>query len=333
MHKETTVAEPSETYIDTLHSLIEKEMQLIDECLLHNLQSQVPLINQVYHYITQKKGKRLRPALLILVAKHFSYSGQQHIPLASIIELIHTATLLHDDVVDASLLRRGQETVNQRWGNEASVLIGDFLYSKAFQLTGEINSSRIMSILAETSNILAEGELQQLLHRSDPTTTEADYLNVIKNKTAKLFSASARLGAVLAKRNATEEEHIAEYGMQLGIAFQLIDDVLDYNADRTLGKNIGDDLAAGRPTLPILYAMWHSDTKEQEIIRRAITDHNRDAINTVQNIINKTGAIEYTIALAQKTAEYASASLAHFDNSQYLEVMYNMAQYAITRKF
>lgn len=327
MHKPQTSTQD----IYTLYSMIDEDMQLMDSCILQNLQSKVTLINQVSDHITQYKGKRLRPALMLLVARHFAYDGQQHVTLAAIIELIHSATLLHDDVVDASLLRRGQETINQQWGNEAGVLIGDFLFSRAFQMMLQINSMRVIEILAEATNTIAEGEVQQLIHNANPYTTETDYINIIQNKTAKLFEAAARLGTILSKRSAIEEQQMAKYGMHLGTAFQLVDDILDYNADQTLGKNIGDDLAEGRPTLPLLYAMLHSNNEEQKIIQQAINGKRND-IEAIQHIIKNTGAIEYTVGIAQKEAALASAALSQFTDSQYLDAMYNMAQYTITRK-
>ncbi|MCH8263001.1 MAG: polyprenyl synthetase family protein, partial [Proteobacteria bacterium] len=216
--------------MDALRSLICEDMGRVDALIQKSLQSDVVLINQVGHHIVNSGGKRLRPALLLLVARHFAYSGSQHINLAAIIEFIHTATLLHDDVVDASLLRRGQETANQRWGNEASVLVGDFLYSRAFQMMVDTNSMRVMDVLSKATNAIAEGEVQQLLNIHDPEITEINYIDVIQSKTAKLFEAAGRLGAILCERKLEDEQAMAKYGMHLGTAFQLIDDVLDYNA-------------------------------------------------------------------------------------------------------
>ena len=235
----TSAPEPPESYIDTLHGLIYEDMRLVDNLIHESLQSEVVLINQVGHHIVNSGGKRLRPALLLLIAQHFGYSGSQHINLAAILEFIHTATLLHDDVVDASILRRGQETANQKWGNEASVLVGDFLYSRAFQMMVDTNSMRVMDVLSEATNTIAEGEVQQLLNSHDPDTTEISYIDVIQSKTAKLFEAAGRLGAILGKRDHDDEQAMARYGMHLGTAFQLIDDVLDYSTPNSaLGKNI-----------------------------------------------------------------------------------------------
>jgi octaprenyl-diphosphate synthase len=335
----TSAPEQPENYVDTLHGLIYEDMQLVDNLIHDSLQSDVVLINQVGHYIVNSGGKRLRPALLLLIARHFEYSGSQHINLAAILEFIHTATLLHDDVVDASILRRGQETANQKWGNEASVLVGDFLYSRAFQMMVDTNSMRVMDILSEATNTIAEGEVQQLLNRHDPDTTEVSYIDVIQSKTAKLFEAAGRLGAILGERELDDEQAMARYGMHLGTAFQLIDDVLDYSTPNSaLGKNIGDDLSEGKPTLPLLYAMWHSSDKEADIIREGILNGGLDNIDVIQKIIHKTGAIEYTAELAQKEADLAIRSLERFSSNEnpsteYLDAMVKLAKFSVDRRF
>ncbi|MFT5425489.1 MAG: octaprenyl-diphosphate synthase [Gammaproteobacteria bacterium] len=323
-----------ESDIDTLRSLIAEDMGLVDTLIRECLQSDVILINQVGHHIVNSGGKRLRPALLLLITRHFGYSGSQHINLAAIIEFIHTATLLHDDVVDASILRRGQETANQRWGNEASVLVGDFLYSRAFQMMVDTNSMRVMDVLSEATNTIAEGEVQQLLNSHDPETTEINYIDVIQSKTAKLFEAAGRLGAILSERDVEDELAMAKYGMHLGTAFQLIDDVLDYSASSSaLGKNIGDDLTEGKPTLPLLYAMWNSQEDEANIIRNAVINGGLENIDIIQQIMKKTGAIEYTAKLAQKEADLAIESLERFANTKYLDAMYNLAKFSVERCF
>jgi octaprenyl-diphosphate synthase len=330
----TSTPEQPENYIDTLHGLIYEDMRLVDNLIQESLQSDVVLINQVGHHIVNSGGKRLRPALLLLIARHFGYSGSQHINLAAIIEFIHTATLLHDDVVDASLLRRGQETANQRWGNEASVLVGDFLYSRAFQMMVDTNSMRVMDVLSEATNTIAEGEVQQLLNSHDPDTSEASYIDVIQSKTAKLFEAAGRLGAILSERDPDDEQAMARYGMHLGTAFQLIDDVLDYSTPNSaLGKNIGDDLAEGKPTLPLLYAMWNSSDKEANIIREGILNGGLDNIDVIQKIIKQTGAIEYTAELAQKEADLAVESLQGFSSTECLDAMVNLAKFSVERQF
>ena len=330
----STTQTPTESYIETLHALINKDMRLVDNLIQESLQSDVVLINQVGHHIVNSGGKRLRPALLLLIARHFDYSGSQHINLAAIIEFIHTATLLHDDVVDASILRRGQETANQRWGNEASVLVGDFLYSRAFQMMVETNSMRVMDVLSEATNAIAEGEVQQLLNSHDPETSEISYIDVIQSKTAKLFEAAGRLGAILSERSLVDEQAMAKYGMHLGTAFQLIDDVLDYSASSSeLGKNIGDDLAEGKPTLPLLYALWNSQGNEANIIREGILNGGLVNLDVIQKIINETGAIEYTADLAQREANLAIESLAHFQTTDYLDAMVNLAKFSVERRF
>lgn len=323
--------------INAQHPLIHADMKKIDQLIAENLQSKITLINQISQHITNNRGKRLRPILLLLTAKHFSCAPQniQHaINLATIIELIHTATLLHDDVVDASLLRRGQQTANQLWGNETSVLVGDFLYSRAFQMMVRTDSIRIMEVLSEATNTIAEGEVQQLINCHDPDIIEHDYLDVIHNKTAKLFEAATRLGAILSQRSADEEQQIAQYGMHLGTAFQLIDDTLDYSeSTTTLGKNIGDDLAEGKPTLPLLYAMWNSNEKDSQLIRQAIINGTLNNLDNIIQIIIKTGAIEYTTALAQQEIQLAISILDNFSASQYLDAMYNLAEYSVTRNY
>lgn len=335
----TSAPEQPDNYIDTLHGLIYEDMQLVDKLIHKSLQSDVVLINQVGHHIVNSGGKRLRPALLLLITQHFGYSGSQHINLAAILEFIHTATLLHDDVVDASILRRGQETANQKWGNEASVLVGDFLYSRAFQMMVDTNSMRVMDILSEATNTIAEGEVQQLLNSHDPDTTEVSYIDVIQSKTAKLFEAAGRLGAILGERELDDEQAMARYGMHLGTAFQLIDDVLDYSTPNSaLGKNIGDDLSEGKPTLPLLYAMWHSSDKDANIIREGILNGGLENIDIIQKIIMETGAIEYTAEIAQKEADLAIESLQRFsDNNnsgtKYLDAMVKLAKFSVERQF
>ena len=319
--------------IQDIRTLVTEEMRAVDRLIEDCLHSDIPLIDQLGHYIVNSGGKRLRPILILLIANHFNYHGNQHINIAAIIELVHTATLLHDDVVDASALRRGQATANQRWGNEASVLVGDFLYSRAFQMMVDTESMRVMEILSKATNTIAEGEVQQLLNRNDPKITEARYLKVIRSKTAKLFEASAQLAAVVCKRPKNEELALAKYGAYLGMAFQLIDDVLDYSATSSeLGKNIGDDLAEGKPTLPLLYAMWHGNPTESKLIRQAITNGGLDNIRMIKQAIASTGAIAYTARLAEKAAGKAIKSLSIFRRSSvYLASLQGLARFAVER--
>lgn len=307
-------------------------MSRVNELIHAQLHSDVTLIDQLGHYIVNSGGKRLRPALVLLSAGVFNYQGEKHIQLAAIIEFIHTATLLHDDVVDASLLRRGRSTANQRWGNEASVLVGDFVYSRAFQMMVTVDSMRIMDILSEATNTIAEGEVQQLLNRHDPETTEERYLQVIHDKTAKLFEAAAQLGAVVAERPGKEERAMADYGKCLGVAYQLLDDVFDYSATTDeLGKNIGDDLAEGKPTLPLLYAMWNGNEEQSALIKQAIENGGLENIDAVKDAIHSTKAIAYTADIAKQASDRAIAALDGLPSSPYLDALRALARYSVER--
>jgi octaprenyl-diphosphate synthase len=325
---------PPGVTLEAIHGLVAEDMARVNALIRQRLHSEVNLIQQLGQYIVESGGKRLRPVLLLLTARAFGYHGEQHIPLAAIIEFIHTATLLHDDVVDASKLRRGRQTANQLWGNEASVLVGDFLYSRAFQMMVEVGSMRIMEILSEATNVIAEGEVQQLLNRHDPGTSLERYLQVIRNKTAKLFEAAAQIGAVLAGRPPDEERIMARYGIHLGTAYQLVDDVLDYSASAVeLGKNIGDDLAEGKPTLPLLYALWQGSETESAMIRDAISRGGLDNIEAISAAIARTGAIAYTAALAREEADKAVSILSGLPPSPYLQALYDLAIFAVERHY
>lgn len=296
------------------------------------LSSDVVLVNQLSHYIIDSGGKRLRPILAILAARAYGYEGTIHHLLAAIVEFIHTATLLHDDVVDESDLRRGRETANALFGNAASVLVGDFVYSRAFEMMVDVNSMRVMAILANTTNVIAEGEVMQLMNVHDAATSEARYLEVIQCKTAKLFEAATRLGAVLCDRSSAEEQAMANYGMHLGAAFQLIDDVLDYVSNsEDMGKNVGDDLAEGKPTLPLIYAMRQGSEEQAALIGKAIEQGGYDMINEVQAILQQTGALEYTEAMAQREAEQAIKQLEHLPDSEYKQALEQLAQFSVHR--
>jgi len=324
------MATPSD--MDLIRNLIATDMNKVNTLIEERLYSEVQLINQLSHYIINSGGKRLRPALVLLSAGVFSYKGSQHINLAAIVEFIHTACLLHDDVVDASRLRRGMETANQRWGNEASVLVGDFLYSRAFQMMVEADSMPIMAILAETTNTIAEGEVQQLLNRHDPDTTEARYLEVIYKKTAKLFQAAAHLGAIINDCDEEQQQALADYGRHVGTAYQLIDDVLDYSATSDkLGKNIGDDLSEGKPTLPLIYAMNHSPSTVSGMIRHAIETGGLKDLENIKGAIEDTGAIKYTAQLARDEADRALAAIAGLPDSEHLEALHALARFAVQR--
>lgn len=322
------------TSLDTMYALVAGDMRLVNELIERRLYSGVELINQLSHYIINSGGKRLRPALVLLSARAIGYDGNRHIDLAAIIEFIHTATLLHDDVVDASQLRRGHLTANQRWGNEASVLVGDFLYSRAFQMMVDLGSMRVMEILSDATNVIAEGEVQQLLNRHDPQTTLERYLQVIHNKTAKLFEAASQVGVVLTGGGPAQEHAMAGYGMCLGTAYQLIDDVLDYSASsEQLGKNIGDDLSEGKPTLPLLYAMWNGNDQESSLIAEAIQQGGLERIDAISAAIERTGAIAYTAALAREQANEAMNKLAAIPASPYRDALYDLAAFAVDRRY
>lgn len=314
--------------------LVADEMKSVDQLIIDRLSSDVVLINQMGHYIVNSGGKRLRPALVLLAAGACGYSGGQSRLVAAIVEFIHTATLLHDDVVDESQLRRGRETANALWGNEASVLVGDFLYSRSFEMMVEVGSMRVMDILSHTTNTIAEGEVMQLLNINDPDTTEERYLEVIRSKTAKLFEAACRLGAVIAARPEQEELALAAYGMHLGTAFQLIDDVLDYEAsEEKLGKEPGDDLAEGKPTLPLIYAMQNGSETQAALIRNAIEKGGRDNIDAVLEIIHATGAIDATRQAAGREAELASQQLEQLAESEYRDALAQLAASSVSRDF
>ena len=320
--------------IQSIYSLIEQDMAAVDAMIHARLQSDVVLINQLGHYIINSGGKRLRPALAILSARACGYQGEQHANLATIIEFIHTATLLHDDVVDGSELRRGKETANTLWGNEASVLVGDFLYTRSFEMMVEMDSMPLMKILSHTTNIIAEGEVLQLLNCNDPDTSEAAYLEVIHHKTAKLFEAAGQLGAVISQSASDIEQAMARYAMHLGSAFQLVDDLLDYSeSSETIGKNIGDDLAEGKATLPLIYAMQHGNEDQKQIIRHAIEQGERDRIDEVVIIIHETGAIDYTSQAALKEAEQAKAALEILPDSVYKEALLSLADFSVERHY
>jgi octaprenyl-diphosphate synthase len=309
-------------------------MVAMDEVIRVKLHSDVVLVRQVGEYIINSGGKRLRPALVILSAGAFGYAGKYHHNLAAIIEFIHTATLLHDDVVDASKLRRSKATANALFGNAASVLVGDFLYSRAFQMMVEVNNMRIMQVLADATNTIAEGEVLQLLNCRNPDVKEENYLQVIQYKTAKLFEAATRLGAILCSVTPAEEESMAAYGMHLGTAFQLTDDMLDYSGDyHDTGKNLGDDLAEGKPTLPLIYAMKTGSEKQVTIVRNAIKQGGEGSLQAVLDVIQKTDALDYTRQKAETESSMASAAISSLPNSNYKECLLQLATFAVARNY
>jgi octaprenyl-diphosphate synthase len=314
-------------------ALAHDDMRAVDRLISASLESDVALVSQVSEYIVMSGGKRLRPMIVLLAARAFGYGGPQHVRAAAIIEFIHTATLLHDDVVDSSSRRRGKDSANTVFGNQASVLVGDFLYSRAFQMMVEIDSMRVMQILADATNTIAAGEVLQLMNVHDPDTTEAAYQQVIYRKTARLFEAGAQIAAVLAERSAAEESSMIRYGQELGRAFQLVDDALDFNASADeLGKNLGDDLAEGKATLPLIYAMRKGSAVDRELIRGAILEGGLDNLERIQAIIESTGALQYTAARAQEAADHAIAALADVPDSDYKQALIAIAEFAVQRR-
>ncbi|MFH1493618.1 MAG: octaprenyl diphosphate synthase [Pseudomonadota bacterium] len=318
--------------LEAIRDCIESDMRDVDAVIRQRLHSEVVLIRQVSEYIINSGGKRLRPALVLLAAGAFGYRGTHHHELAAVVEFIHTATLLHDDVVDESSLRRGRATANAMFGNAASVLVGDFLYSRAFQMMVGVNSLRVMEVLADATNVIAEGEVLQLLNCHDPDIDEDRYLQVIHYKTAKLFEAASRLGAILGGSSREVEDAMAEYGMRLGTAFQLIDDVLDYSGDhQATGKNVGDDLAEGKPTLPLIYAIKHGNAEQAGVVRHAIEQGGLEDMQGVLQAIRDTGALDYTRQQAEREARAACDALSGLPVSKYQESLLQLADFAVTR--
>lgn len=319
---------------ENFKQLLATDMGAVDQVIRTRLHSEVALVSQVGEYIVNSGGKRLRPALVVLSAKAFGYGGNHHHDLAAVVEFIHTATLLHDDVVDDSDLRRGQATASALFGNSASVLVGDFLYSRAFQMMVEVGDMRVMQTLADATNIIAEGEVLQLLNCHDASVDADNYLRVIYCKTAKLFEAAMRLGALLCKADQASEQAVAQYGVHLGTAFQLVDDVLDYSGNaQEIGKNLGDDLAEGKPTLPLIYAMQHGSPAQAALVRTAIEQGDLALFDEVLQVVQQTGALEYTRQQAQREAEAACAALAVLPESQYKQSLLELAEFAASRKF
>lgn len=309
-------------------------MQAVDAVIRKRLHSDVALVRQVAEYIINAGGKRLRPALVLLCAGALGYKGSRHHELAAIIEFIHTATLLHDDVVDESDLRRGHETANALFGNAASVLVGDFLYSRSFQMMVELGDMRIMRVLSDATNIIAEGEVLQLMNCHDADVDELRYLQVIRYKTAKLFEAASQLGAIIGGADPETERSLADYGTHLGTAFQLIDDVLDYSGtEAETGKHLGDDLAEGKPTLPLIYVMQNGTPTQAECVRKAIEHGGREDFPGVLAAIHATGALEHTQKQASKEAERAAAALESLPASTHKDSLLELSAFAVDRSF
>jgi octaprenyl-diphosphate synthase len=332
MATQNTVKASESIDFDVIKNLTSEEAKAVDQLIVNELSSDVLLINQMSHYIIGSGGKRLRPMLLLLAAKALGKFNHNHLILAAVIEFIHTATLLHDDVVDESDLRRGKHSANAVWGNAASVLVGDYLYSSAFEMMVRTNNMRVMEILSTTTTAIAEGEVLQLLNCNNPDTTEEEYLQVIARKTAILFSTSTRLSAVLSDTDKDTEESLAVYGQQLGVAFQLIDDALDYKSTaEDLGKNLGDDLAEGKPTLPLIYAIAHGKKSDASIIINAIKQGSRDTFDEVYAIVLSTKAIEYTERCADKAAQKAIDALSCLEESEYKNALIELARFSVQR--
>ena len=320
--------------LEQLYNLIGPDMKAVDAVIRVRLHSDVALVRQVAEYIIQSGGKRLRPALVLLSAGALGYRGAHHHELAAVVEFIHTATLLHDDVVDESDLRRGRQTANAMFGNAASVLVGDFLYSRAFQMMVEVDDMRVMRVLSDATNVIAEGEVLQLMNCHDADVDESRYLQVIRYKTAKLFEAAAQLGAIIGGGSEDIERSLAAYGMHLGTAFQLIDDVLDYSgAEVETGKHLGDDLAEGKPTLPLIYVMQHGTADQAACVRRAIENGGRDDFLLVLAAIRSTGALEHAKQQAKLEADRAAASLDALPASQYKDSLLELCLFAVARTF
>jgi len=316
----------------SVQDLVAEDMDGVNKAIRQYLHSDVALISQMANYIINSGGKRLRPILAILCARACGYSGEKHCLVAAIIEFIHTATLLHDDVVDESSMRRGSETANAIWGNESSVLVGDFVFSRSFEMMVDVGEMRVMEILARASNTIAEGEVMQLLNCNDPDTTEARYMMVIQSKTAKLFEAACQLGAILAGQDNKIEQACAAYGTHIGTAFQLKDDLLDYQASpEQMGKNLGDDLAEGKPTLPLIYALKNSSGATAELIREAIINGGKQHMQAIMKAIEASNAIAYTESSANQQAQMARQQIETLPSNTYRDALIELTDFAIRR--
>lgn len=315
----------------SFHEVVSDDFEATNQLILRQLHSDVGLVENIGHHLINAGGKRLRPLLVMLTARALNYQGQQHLDLAAIIEFIHTATLLHDDVVDMSELRRGRPTANANWGNAPSVLVGDFLYSRAFQMMVAIGQMEIMAILSNTTNVISEGEVQQLVNIKDPSVSEDNYFEVIYKKTAALFEAACTTACELSDHSHYRRA-LGDYGKYLGIAFQLIDDTLDYEGDaQTLGKNVGDDLAEGKPTLPLIYTMAHSAPEEAAIIADAIRQGSSENLPTIVELVKKRGGLAYTHNLANEHADKAKHALSELPINRYTQAMMALADFSVNR--
>ncbi len=317
---------------NTIAQSIAADMDAVNAVIRRKLHSEVSLVNQIAEYIISAGGKRLRPVLVLLVANAYSYKGTAHHELAAVVEFIHTATLLHDDVVDESSLRRGRATANALFGNAASVLVGDFLYSRAFQMMADLANMRVMQILSEATNVIAEGEVLQLLNMHDPDVSQERYLQVIRSKTAKLFEAAAELGALIAGATEPQIAAAGEYGRSLGTAFQLIDDVLDYAGDAAeIGKNVGDDLREGKPTLPLIYLMENGTPEQRQLVRTCIEQGDEQHFDAVLAAVTSSGALDFTRRQAEIAAERAAEAIAGLPESEYKDSLLQLAHFSVNR--
>jgi octaprenyl-diphosphate synthase len=320
--------------LNRIREFVQQDFNQVEQVIRQYLNSDNSLIMQLCTHIIDSGGKRLRPMLVLLAAKAFNYQGTTQQLLAAIIELIHTATLLHDDVVDTSHMRRGKKTANDIWGNEASILVGDYLYSRCFQMMVDVGSMPILALLAKTSNTIAEGEVQQLMNRNKVEVTEQDYLSIISRKTAALFSAATQASAILCDRSQLEITAMGKYGDHLGMAFQLIDDALDYGvSEQDIGKNLGDDLAEGKPTLPLIYTLQHGDVKQKQLISDAIIHGRLDQFSLIKEAIESTNAINYTYELAKHHTRLAIECLQNIPSSPAKQLLIDLAEYAVARTF
>ncbi|MDO9972506.1 octaprenyl diphosphate synthase [Glaesserella parasuis] len=321
--------------LEQILTLVKADMQAVDQAILAQINSEVVLINQLGHYIISGGGKRIRPLIAVLAANAVGYKGQEHITCAAFVEFIHTATLLHDDVVDESDMRRGCETANARFGNAASVLVGDFIYTRAFQMMASLRSLDVLQVMSDATNVIAEGEVQQLMNVNNPETTEANYMQVIYSKTARLFEAASQCSAIVSGADQATVIAMRDYGRYLGTAFQLVDDILDYSANaEQLGKNIGDDLAEGKPTLPLLHAMRSGNLQQTALICEAIEQGGkREALDEILAIMAEHKSLDYTMERAKQEAQKAVDALAILPESEYKQALISLAYLSVDRSY
>ena len=315
-----------------IHQIVADDFTALNRTVVAQLHSEVPLIESIGHYIIEAGGKRMRPVLVLLTSRNLGYAGANHIELATVIEFLHTATLLHDDVVDMSEMRRGRPTANTRWDNPSSVLVGDFIYSRAFELLVGIGDMAIMDVMAGTTNKISEGEVLQLVNQRNPRATEADYMQVILNKTAILFAAACKSAAILAGADKVVQDNLHSFGLEVGLAFQLVDDVLDYSGSSvTMGKNVGDDLAEGKPTLPLIYAMQHGSHNDRTLIEKAITGGGLDSLDAIIEAVVRSGALDYTREKASQRIDTALKCLDCLPDNEYRTGLAQVAEAALNR--